>query len=268
MDPDRNLSRARARRRAASAALVGALALVAAAVAVPVPIAGAQTVNPGPGSQRGWHAGRKIVFPTHEAWHNAGHPDPGEAGNPLPRRAARASGSGPLHYGGAVDGIGVTTGAPKVYVVFWGSQWLSGGDPMGMAPRLQAMFQGIGTNNETWSGVMTQYCQGVGAGLHVVPGERGARRVPDRRHAGRRVDRLDDRRAIERDGPPDRRRSGERGRALREHHCVVEPQRAVLRGVADRYASGWLRPDRELLCVARLERRHDAERRCRDVALR
>ena len=31
------------------------------------------------------------------------------------------------------------------------------------------MFQGIGTNNETWSGVMTQYCQGVGAGSTSCP---------------------------------------------------------------------------------------------------
>src|SRR4051812_6830163 len=28
-----------------------------------------------------------------------------------------------LNYGGGVDGIGVTTGHPKVYLVFWGSQW-------------------------------------------------------------------------------------------------------------------------------------------------
>src|SRR5437899_1428005 len=28
-----------------------------------------------------------------------------------------------LRYGGGVDGIGVTVGAPKVYLVFWGSGW-------------------------------------------------------------------------------------------------------------------------------------------------
>ncbi len=80
-----------------------------------------------------------------------------------------------LSYGGGVDGIGVTTGAEKVYVVFDGSQWgTSGtdangyttlsGDPQGMAPRLQAMYKGIGTNSEQWSGVMTQYCEGIAAG--------------------------------------------------------------------------------------------------------
>src|SRR5262245_4530053 len=32
-----------------------------------------------------------------------------------------------LNYGGAVDGIGVTTGAPRVYLVFYGSQWGTAG---------------------------------------------------------------------------------------------------------------------------------------------
>jgi hypothetical protein len=62
-----------------------------------------------------------------------------------------------------------------VYVVVWGSQWGTAGtdsngyttlsgDPKGMAPRLQAMLKGLGTNNELWSGVMTQYCEGIAAG--------------------------------------------------------------------------------------------------------
>src|SRR5438046_324927 len=53
-----------------------------------------------------------------------------------------------LRYGGGVDGIGVTTGKPRVYLIFWGSQWGStgtdgngnttfSGDPKGAAPRLQ-----------------------------------------------------------------------------------------------------------------------------------
>src|SRR5690349_2745355 len=32
-----------------------------------------------------------------------------------------------LTYGGGVNGVGVTTGAPKVYLVFWGTQWGSAG---------------------------------------------------------------------------------------------------------------------------------------------
>jgi len=81
-----------------------------------------------------------------------------------------------LRYGGGVDGIGVTTGHEKVYVVFYGSQWGTvgsaggyttlSGDPRGMAPRLQAMYAGLGTSGELWSGVMTQFCQGVA--LHAT----------------------------------------------------------------------------------------------------
>ena len=36
---------------------------------------------------------------------------------------AAATGTRTLSYGGGVDGIGVTSGTPKVYLVFWGSQW-------------------------------------------------------------------------------------------------------------------------------------------------
>jgi serine protease len=70
--------------------------------------------------------------------------------------------------------VGVTTGAPRVYLVFYGSQWGTqgtngtyatfSGDPKGMAPDLQAFFTGLGTGGETWSGVTTQYCEGVAAG--------------------------------------------------------------------------------------------------------
>jgi hypothetical protein len=87
-----------------------------------------------------------------------------------------------LRYGGGAGSpsLGVTTGAPKVYLVFWGSQWgtrgtnSSGnttlsGDRVGMAPRLQAFLKGLGTRKETWSGVMTQYCQGVSTGTQTCP---------------------------------------------------------------------------------------------------
>ena len=50
-----------------------------------------------------------------------------------------------LNYGGGIDGIGVTTGQEKVYMVFYGSQWgtqstnangdvVLSGDPSGQAP--------------------------------------------------------------------------------------------------------------------------------------
>src|SRR5437762_7984415 len=65
-----------------------------------------------------------------------------------------------LSYGGGIDGIGVTSGTPRVYLVFYGSQWTSGGDPNGAATYLQNLFNGIGTGGEMWSGTMTQYCDG------------------------------------------------------------------------------------------------------------
>ncbi|MEY9964092.1 hypothetical protein ABIA33_002126 [Streptacidiphilus sp. MAP12-16] len=98
----------------------------------------------------------------------------------ISRPAAVAASAADLNYGGAIDGIGVTTGAPKVYVIYWGTQWgkatkdskglyhLSG-DKAGMAPDQQAFFKGLGTGGETWSGVMTQYCQGVATGAQSCP---------------------------------------------------------------------------------------------------
>ena len=96
------------------------------------------------------------------------------------RALTGAQGSGLLTYHGGTGGIGVTTGAPKVYVVFWGSQWGAQGtdgngnatfsnDTLGVAPRVQAFLKGVGTNGELWSGVMTQSCEGVAVGATVCP---------------------------------------------------------------------------------------------------
>jgi hypothetical protein len=85
-----------------------------------------------------------------------------------------------IHYNGGVDGIGVTTGKERVYLIFWGTQWgTSGadangnttftGDWAGMAPRLQQLFKGVGNGSELWSGVMTQYCEGVAVGTQTCP---------------------------------------------------------------------------------------------------
>jgi serine protease len=93
---------------------------------------------------------------------------------------ATALAANDLNYGGGVDGIGVTTGHPKVYLVFWGTQWGTAstdgngdttfsGDSAGAAPKLQEMFKGLGTNNELWSGVDTQYCEGIAAGSQTCP---------------------------------------------------------------------------------------------------
>ena len=97
---------------------------------------------------------------------------------------ARAVVGTQLRYGGGIGGIGVTTGHEKVYLVFWGSQWGTkgrdprgnltlSGDPSGAAPYLQELFKGLGTGGETWSGVPTQYCQGVSAGATSCPASNG-----------------------------------------------------------------------------------------------
>lgn len=101
----------------------------------------------------------------------------------LDQPSRRATTSQLAYYGGAGNPrIGVTVGQPRVYLDFWGSQWgkqgtdSSGyatfsGDPKGMAPRLQAMFAGLGGNAEQWSGTMTQYCENVPQGtLDCSPG--------------------------------------------------------------------------------------------------
>jgi hypothetical protein len=85
-----------------------------------------------------------------------------------------------LNYGGGIHGIGVTTGPERVYMVFYGSQWGTqgtnskgdvtlSGDPSGQAPYQQELYKGLGTGGELWSGVMTQYCQGVATGAQTCP---------------------------------------------------------------------------------------------------
>jgi len=94
--------------------------------------------------------------------------------------SATTASTGPetLGYGGGVTNtdatvVGVTSGTPKVYLVFWGTQWgtpttLSNGDlsfpastdPYGGGLYIQELFQGLGTGGEQWSGTMTQYCDG------------------------------------------------------------------------------------------------------------
>jgi len=98
--------------------------------------------------------------------------------------AASSPSSHNLSFGGGIDGVGVTTGPPRVYLVFWGSQWGAqgtdsngyltlAGDTDGLAPYVQAFLAGLGTGGETWSGVMTQYCEGVAAGAQTCPASNG-----------------------------------------------------------------------------------------------
>jgi hypothetical protein len=109
---------------------------------------------------------------------------PGHRAPPGGHRAAGASQRNQLSFGGG----SVVTGSPKVYLVFFGSQWgthsvnggydVYSGDPHGLAPNLQAFFKGLGTNNEQWSTLVTQYCQGVATGAKACPVFPSASHVP------------------------------------------------------------------------------------------
>jgi serine protease len=152
-------------------AMAGVAAMASTATASAVTPAGHPVLNQASPAYQ--HAYRHGVVPTRAtaskmAQYEHAHP-----------QVAAASASD-LNYGGGIDGIGVTTAHEKVYLVFYGSQWGTqstnsngdvtlSGDPSGEAPDLQEFFKGLGTNNELWSGVMTQYCQGVAAGTQICP---------------------------------------------------------------------------------------------------
>lgn len=146
----------------AATTLLSAVAGVAVAKST---VAAPQVVNPY--SPANGHAYRHGVVPTREAHvrmqqYRALH---------AASQTTAATGTETLSYGGGVDGIGVTSGTPKVYVVVYGSQWGTAGtdangnmtltnDPVGAVPYLQNLFKGLGTGGELWSGTMTQYCDG------------------------------------------------------------------------------------------------------------
>ena len=167
-------------------ALLTFVSLAFAGVAV-AKDAGNATDAINPHSPRYGHPYRHGVHPTREthekmkAWEaanrgvvrpaDAEHKERGSVGATEPAIAAAATGPETLSFGGGVDSIGVTSGAPKVYLVFWGTQWGTEGtnsngyatftgDPRNAAPYIQAWIKGLGTNGELWSGVMTQYCDG------------------------------------------------------------------------------------------------------------
>jgi len=166
-------------RRFAARSAAAVFTAVAVAAGMQLAIAGAQasvahppaTLNPySPAYHRPYRHG---VVPTIPRWQKMrqwarGHP------------GMQAASANDLNYGGGIDGIGVTTGPAKVYLVFYGSQWgtqgtdgngnvILSGDPSGEAPYVQEFIKGLGTGGELWSGVMTQYCDGVAAGAQSCP---------------------------------------------------------------------------------------------------
>ncbi|GAA2153555.1 hypothetical protein GCM10009760_51390 [Kitasatospora kazusensis] len=157
------------RRRTVRASVAAALGV--ALLAVSPTISSAATAAPGVNAHR--HGALPTVANARAA-----------AAQSPSRRSANT-----LSYGGGIDGIGVMSGHPKVYVVFYGSQWGTSGtdangnltfsnDPDGGAPVAQNMFKGIGTGSEKWSGTMTQYCDGSLVATNAITCPAGAAHVP------------------------------------------------------------------------------------------
>jgi hypothetical protein len=60
-----------------------------------------------------------------------------------------------LYFGGAVQT------APRIYLVFWGANWFSGGDPYGVANRLDLFYSGISRSG--YANVLTQFGSNYGS---------------------------------------------------------------------------------------------------------
>jgi PKD repeat protein len=189
-----NLDRCRTSLRT-TAVVLGVTIALAGTAAAQTKTGGNASDSVNPYSPRHQHPYRHGVVPTREAhgnmkaWaatHHPVHPpvEGGKLQGPEASNAATtaATGAGTLSFSGGIDGVGVTSGTPKVYLVFWGSQWGTpstdgngylhlSGDARGAAPYMQAWLQGLGTAGETWSGVMTQYCDGpqVASGAVACP---------------------------------------------------------------------------------------------------
>lgn len=78
----------------------------------------------------------------------------------------KPAGGGLLAYKG-----GQVTVSPRVYLIYWGSQWGSAGstglptsDPAGEAPLQKSFLGSLHGSGDTWSTSTTQYCEGVATG--------------------------------------------------------------------------------------------------------
>jgi hypothetical protein len=166
-----------------SGAIIGVASLAALAVTGIVTAGSAAAATGNPYSPAVGHSYRHGVVPTlgTQAKMNAyakAHPS-----------TSAATGPQTLSYGGGIDGIGVTSGHSKVYLIFYGSQWgtqstdANGnakftGDANGAAGAAQQMFKGIGTNNELWSADLTQWCDGAGVAVGATSCPATAAHIP------------------------------------------------------------------------------------------
>lgn len=76
-------------------------------------------------------------------------------------RTAKAP-KAPAASGGLIYGGGPVQHQVTVYLVFWGNQWDS--DTNGVQSYEQGLFNGLGTSQDTWSTVTSQYTDSSGAG--------------------------------------------------------------------------------------------------------
>ncbi len=159
--------------------MVCSMALAMAAIIGPVSVSAQTTVQNAvvnPYAPAAGHAYRHGAFPTKDTHAKMKN---WAATN---MHTLIATGTQTLSYGGGVNGVGVTSGKPLVYLVVYGNQWGSAGtnsggntilsnDSVGAVPYLQSMFKNLGTGGEAWSGSMTQYCDGptVAAGATSCP---------------------------------------------------------------------------------------------------
>jgi len=169
--------------------IAGIAGLPSAAGAAPVPSANVTLTNPGAG-----HPYRFGALPQQRRTAAAPGISLAPNSSSLKTKGSREAPSrngylrqghpikGLLTYGGGyapLGDAGVVTTQPRVYLVFWGSQWgtestsggyqVFSGDPNGMAPFLEAFFSGLGTNNELWSATATQYCEGIATNSATCP---------------------------------------------------------------------------------------------------
>ena len=163
--------------RSAAISAVGAacLCLIVGAAGV-VATAGTASASPsfvGVSSPASGHPYRFGAMPIHIR---------GRAGSAFANAATSSPGLGfgtPIKHDMTYNSGPVQAGQPKVYLVFWGSQWgtqttsggyqVFSGDPDGMAQYLEAFYRGLGTGGETWSATAGQYCQGIAVGSTSCP---------------------------------------------------------------------------------------------------
>ena len=266
----RRLGKAVAAAASVTALMAGALiAATPQALAAPAPPQGSSSSVVNPYSPAYGHAYRHGVLPTLTQNKKMQH-----LGRRPCRRPDVATGPETLSYGGGIDGIGVQSGHTKVYLVFYGTQWGTqstdangnltfSGDPSGAAPVAQKMFKGIGTGSELWSGRPDPVVRRPERGRPARP---AARRTPTssrtRPAACCAGVWYDNSAASPRHGhraPARRRRRSTRPAHFGNTTAAFEPLHLLRDPVAARHQPGQL--PGPVLRVARLQRRHHADRR-------